>query len=49
MLAGEALALTLWRQLLSVHRQEVEVRRESAEKVQNIVAAVVSDDALTLD
>lgn len=48
-LAGEALALALWRQLLSIHRQEVEVRREGTEKVQNVVAAIISDDALTLD
>lgn len=49
MLAGEALALTLWRQLLSIHRQEVEVRREGTKKVQNIVSAIISNDALTLD
>lgn len=47
-LAGEAMALTLWRKLLSVHRQEVEIRGESAKKVQNIVSAIISNDAFTL-
>lgn len=48
-LAGEAMALTVCRQLLSTHRQEVEVWREGAKKVQNVVSAVVSDDAFTFD
>lgn len=48
-LAGESLALTLWGQLLSAHRQEIEVRGESTQKVQNIVSAIISDDAFTLD
>lgn len=48
-LTREAVTLALWRQLLSVHRQEVEVRREGAKEVQNIVAAIISDDTFTLD
>lgn len=49
MLAGEALTLTLWREHLPVHRQEVEVGRESTKKVQDVVAAIVSNDAFTLN
>lgn len=49
MLAREAVALTLWGQLLSLHGQEVQVRRKSTKKVQNIVSAIISDDAFTLD
>lgn len=48
-MAREALELTLWRQILSIHKQEVEVRRESTKKVENVVPSVVPDDALTLD
>lgn len=49
MLAGKALEFTLWRKLLSIHEQEIEVRWEGAKEVQNIVASVISNNALTLD
>lgn len=49
MAAREALALALQGKLLSVHHQKVEVRGESAQKVQDIMAAIVSEDALALD
>lgn len=48
-LPGEALALALRRQLLALHGQEVEVGGEGAQQVQDVVAAVVPDDALALD
>lgn len=49
MLTGEALALALHRQLFSIHHQKVEVRGESAQKVQDVMTSIISDDALTLN
>lgn len=49
MLTGEALALALQRKLFSIQHQKVEVRRESAQKVQDIMASIIPDDALRLD
>lgn len=48
-LAGEALQLALRWKLLAVHQQEVEVGGEGAQEVQDVVAAVVADDALALN
>lgn len=49
MLTREALALALQRKLFSIHHQKVEVRGESAQKVQDIMTSIISDDALTLN
>lgn len=48
-MAREALEPTLLQKLLSVHKQEVEVRREGTQKIQDIVASIISNDALALD
>lgn len=55
--AGQAVAVLPWkaqplalgRQLLTVHGQEAKVGRESTEQVQDVVAPIITDDALALD
>lgn len=49
MVTRKALVLALQRQLFSIHHQKVEVRGESAKQVQDIVASIIPNDALTLD
>ena len=39
--------MALWRQLLSVHRKKIEVRREGTKKIQDVVSAIISNDAFT--
>lgn len=47
-LAGEAEVFTLWGQLFAIHRQEIEVRGKSTQKVQDVVTTVIPDDTFAL-
>lgn len=48
-LAGETLSHTLRGKLLPFHRQEVQVGGEGPQKVQDVVASIVANYALTLN
>lgn len=48
MLSGETKLLALGGELFSFHWQEVEVRREGTQKVQDVMAPIIANDTLTL-